>query len=540
MSKEIAFDIDARNGLAAGVHKLSEAVKVTLGPKGRFVALGAEKSYKAPGVTNDGVTVAKDIDFANPVEQMGAKMVREVAGRTDKEVGDGTTTATLLTDELVSAGLLDIAAGADPIALRRGIQRAADAAIEAVKANAVSIETHEQTASVATISAGDKVIGEKIAECIDEVGKDGVIICEKSQTFGIDVEIKKGMLFERGFFSPYFASDMGNMKGELEEPYIMITDQRIQTVQEIMPMLEAVKASGHPLLIIADDMSNEVMNTLLLNKMHNALEVVAVKCPGYTGSDNQKVQNMDIAILTGGQVISQDFGLNVGDVTKAMLGRARKVKITKDSTLIVGGLGKKEAIADRCTQIKAELAETTQSGERRGLRERLAKMSGGIGVLRVGAATEAELISVRRRIEDAIRSVQSALREGIVAGGGVALLQAIPALDALEAEGDELTGINIVRHALEAPVRTIAENAGYEGNLIVEKCKELEIGYGLNSATGEYGDMIAMGVADPTEVTRTALQSAVSLASLLLVTEATISEKVVEVTWEDLGIHLDK
>lgn len=541
MSKEIAFDVDARSGLASGVHKLSQAVKVTLGPKGRYAALQSEKpQYRPPAITNDGVTVAKDIDFANPVEQMGAKMVREVAGQTDKEVGDGTTTATLLTGELVSVGLRSITAGADPIAIRRGIQRAAEAAIEAVKANAVAIETHEQTANVATISSGDELIGEKIAECIDEVGKDGVIIAEKSQTFGIQVDVKKGLMFERGFLSPYMASDMGNMKGELDEAYVLITDQKILNIQDILPVLEAVKQAVHPLLIIAEDLGNEVVNTLLLNRMHKTLDVVAVKAPGFMDSDSRKKQLMDIAVLTGGQVISPEFGLTPADATKAMLGRAKKVKITKDSTLIVGGFGNKEAIEERCKQIKAELERTTASGERRELRERLAKMSGGIGILRVGAATETELISVRRRIEDAIRSVQSALREGIVAGGGVALLQAIPALDALEAEGDERTGIEIVRKALEAPVRTIAENAGYEGNLVVEKCKTLDKGCGLNSATGEYGDMIAMGVADPTEVVRTSLQSAVSLACLILVTEATINEKVEEVTWEDLGIKVGK
>lgn len=540
MPKEIAFNADARSGLAAGVRKLADAVKVTLGPKGRYVATQDDRYWKAPQITNDGVTVAKDIDFANPVEQMGAKMVREVAGQTDNEVGDGTTTATLLTDELVSVGLRSIAAGADPIAIRQGIQRAAAAAIEAVKANAIAIETHEQTANVATISAGDALIGEKIAEAIDEVGKDGVIIAEKSQTFGIEVDVKKGLMFERGFLSPYMADDMPNMRGELEEPYVLVTDQKIQNIQDILPVLEAVKQSGHPLLIIAGDVGTEALNTLLLNRMRGALNVVAVQCPGYMDSDSRKKQNMDIAILTGGQVITPELGLTLTDATKAMLGRAKKVKITKDSTLIIGGLGDKGAIEERCKQIKAEYDGTTSRGERRELRERLAKMSGGIGVLRVGAATETELISTRRRIEDAIRSVQSALREGVVAGGGTALLQAIPALDALEAEGDEKVGIDIVRKALEAPVRTIAENAGYEGTLVVEECKKLDKGCGLNAATGEYGDMIAMGVADPTEVVRTSLESAVSLACLILITEVTVNDKVEEITWEDLGIDIKK
>lgn len=534
MPKEIAFNADARSGLAAGVHKLSAAVKVTMGPKGRFVASQDDRYWKAPGVTNDGVTVAKDIVFTDPVEQMGAKMVREVAGQTDNEVGDGTTTATLLTDEIVTEGLRSIAAGADPIAIRRGIQRASEAAIEAVKANAIEIETHEQTANVATISAGDPVIGEKIAEAIDEVGKDGVIIAEKSQTFGIGLEVKKGLMFERGFLSPYMADDMANMVGELEEPYVFVTDQKIQNIQDILPVLEAVKQSGHPLLIIADDLGAECLNTLLLNRMRGALNVVAVKAPGYQDSDSRRKQNMDIAILTGGTVISPEFGLTIADATKGMLGRCRKAKFTKDSTLIIGGMGNKDAIEERCKQIKAEYAAQTSRGERRELRERLAKMSGGIAVLRVGAATETELISTRRRIEDAIRAVQSALREGVVAGGGVALLQAAPALDVLEAEGDEQVGIDIVRRALEAPMRTIADNAGYEGKLVVEKCKGLEKGCGLNAATGEYGDMIAMGVADPTEVVRQSLTAAVSLACLILVTEVTINDKVEEITWEDL------
>lgn len=535
-TKEIAFNTDARSGLAAGVHKLSEAVKVTLGPKGRYVATQDDRSWKAPQVTNDGVTVAKDIDFANPVEQMGAKMVREVAGQTDNEVGDGTTTATLLTDALVSEGLRSIAAGADPIALRRGIQRASAVAIEAVKARAIAIETHEHTAGVGAISAGDALIGEKIAEAIDEVGKDGVIIAEKSQTFGIEVEVKKGLMFERGFLSPYMADDMANMKGELEEPYVMVTDQKIQNIQDILPVLEAVKQSGHPLLIVADDLGAEALNTLLLNRMRGALNVVAVKCPAYQDSDSRKKQNMDIAVLTGGQVITPELGLTLSDATKDMLGRAKKVKISKDSTLIVGGLGDKAAIEERCAQIRAEYDATTSRGERRELRERLAKLSGGIGVMRVGAATETELISTRRRIEDAIRAVQSALREGVVAGGGVALLQAASALDALEAEGDEQVGIDIVRRALEAPMRTIAENAGLEGALVVEKCKTLDAGCGLNAATGEYGDMVAMGVADPAEVVRKALEAAVSLAGLILVTEVAINDKVEEITWEDLGI----
>lgn len=539
-TKEIAFNTDARSGLAAGVHKLSEAVKVTLGPKGRYVATQDDRSWKAPQVTNDGVTVAKDIDFANPVEQMGAKMVREVAGQTDNEVGDGTTTATLLTDALVSEGLRSIAAGADPIALRRGIQRASAAAIEAVKACAIAIETHEHTAGVGAISAGDALIGEKIAEAIDEVGKDGVIIAEKSQTFGIEVEVKKGLMFERGFLSPYMADDMANMKGELEEPYVMVTDQKIQNIQDILPVLEAVKQSGHPLLIVADDLGAEALNTLLLNRMRGALNVVAVKCPAYQDSDSRKKQNMDIAVLTGGQVITPELGLTLSDATKDMLGRAKKVKISKDSTLIVGGLGDKAAIEERCAQIRAEYDVTTSRGERRELRERLAKLSGGIGVMRVGAATETELISTRRRIEDAIRAVQSALREGVVAGGGVALLQAASVLDALAAEGDEQVGIDIVRRALEAPMRTIAENAGLEGALVVEKCKTLDAGCGLNAATGEYGDMVAMGVADPAEVVRKALEAAVSLASLILVTEVAINDKVEEITWEDLGIDIKK
>lgn len=522
MPKDVAFGADARSGLAAGVHKLAEAVKVTMGPRGRYVAL--DESTKTPGITNDGVTVAKDVDFSNHVEQMGAKMVREAAGKTDIEVGDGTTAATLLTDEIARAGLRYIAAGSEPIPIRRGIQKASAAMIDYIKKESTPVDSHEQFANVATVAVGDSHIGEKIAEAMDEVGKDGVIIVEKSQTFGIDVDVAKGMMFDRGFLSPHMADDMGAMTGELEDAYVLVTDQKITDVHDIIPVLEAVAKTGDPLLIVCQDISPEPLNTILLNKMRGVLKAVAVKGPDYMEA-HEKPQTEDIAILTGATYLDSALGMKVSDASIDKLGRAKVVKITKDRTLISDGAGDPAAIEERCKQIKGELDRADTRDAKRLLRERLGKLGGGIGTLRVGAATETELVTLRRRIEDALRATQTAAREGVVAGGGIALLRSAKALDGVEYENeDERRGGEILRAVAESPLRTIAENSGFEGPVVVEKCKGLDEGCGLNAATGEYGDMIKMGVADPTEVVRTSLETAVSLASLILITEATVSD----------------
>lgn len=532
MPKDIAFDAEARKALAAGVHTLAQAVKVTLGPKGRYVAI-AEGSRK-PGITNDGVTVARDIDFEDPVMQMGAKIVREAAGKTDRNVGDGTTTATLLTDEIVTEGMRNITAGADPIGIRRGIQKATDVLVASLKEEAVAVDSPEQIANVGAISSGNAEIGEKIAEAMAEVGKDGVIICEKSNTFGIQVDAAKGMLFERGFLSPYMADDMGNMKGELDDPFIFITDQEIKNIQDIVPVLEGVIQAKRPLLIVTEYLSPEVLETLLLNQQRGTLKVAAVKPPD--AGDKRKKQLEDMAVLTGGTYISPEFGIELSDANVSMLGRAKNVRITKDTTLISSGLGDPEAIAARVAQIKAQIEECNDSRDKALDRERVAKLSGGIGILRIGAATEAELLSVRRRVEDALRATQSAVREGIVAGGGTALLRAAARLDEIEcANNDELVGVDIMRRAAEAPLRTIAENAGLNGSNVVDEVKKLDGSWGFNAATGEYADMVATGVTDPTEVVRISLQTAASLACLLLITEVTVNETPKEpITIDDL------
>ena len=530
MAKQITFEADARKALAAGVTKLAEAVKVTLGPKGRYVAL--QKSYGAPVITNDGVTVAREVELEDPIENMGAQLVREAAVKTNDVAGDGTTTATLLADVIVREGLRNVTAGADALGIRRGIQRATDAVVEAIKADSTPVSTKEQIAAVGTISAGDAVIGEKIAEAMEAVGKDGAISVEESQTFGMDMEIVEGMEYDRGYISPYMATDMEKMEAVMKDPYILLTDQKVTNIQDMVTMLEEVMRSGRQLLIVAEDVEGEALATLLLNRLRGTLKVVAIKAPGF--GDRRKRILEDIAAVTGAQVIDKDLGMTLADANISMLGTAKTVKVTKDSTLIVDGAGDKRNIDARIAQIKAEMENTKSDFDRDKLQERLAKLSGGVAVLKVGAATESELKETKSRIEDALQATRAAVEEGIVAGGGVALVNAIPAVDALvPADSDEAVGIAIIRKALEAPMRAIAQNAGYEGSVVVERVKNLKKGEGLNCATGEYGDMIKMGVNDPVKVTRTALQSAASVAALILITEATINEIPKDTSIED-------
>lgn len=522
MAKEIKFEADARSGMANGVKKLADAVKVTLGPKGRYVAL--ERSFGAPLVTNDGVTVAREVELEDPVENMGAQLVREAAVKTNDVAGDGTTTATLLADVIVGEGLRNVTAGADALGIRRGIAKATDAVVEAIKADATEITTKDQIANVGTISAGDPAIGEKIAEAMDVVGKDGAISVEESQTsFGIDVEVVQGMQYDRGYISPYMATDSERMEAVLKDPYILLTDLKITSVQDLVPLLEGIMKSGRPLLIVAEDVEGEALGTLLLNKLRGTLNVVAIKAPGF-GDRRARILE-DIAVVTGGKVVSKDFGMTLADITADALGTAKTVKVSKDATVIVDGAGDKAAIEARVNQMKSELEHIESDFDREKLQERLAKLAGGVAVLKVGAATESELKEMKSRIEDALQATRAAVEEGIVAGGGVALINAISALDGLEvANGDEQVGVDIIRKALEAPMRAIATNAGFEGSVVVEKAKALAKGEGYNFANGEIGDMIEMGVNDPVKVTRTALQSAASVAGLILITEATINE----------------
>lgn len=521
MAKEIKFEADARSGMAEGVKKLADAVKVTLGPKGRYVAL--ERSFGAPLVTNDGVTVAREVELEDPVENMGAQLVREAAVKTNDVAGDGTTTATLLADVIVSEGLRNVTAGADALGIRRGIVKATDAVVEAIKADATEITTKDQIANVGTISAGDAVIGEKIAEAMDEVGKDGAISVEESQTFGIDIDIVQGMQYDRGYISPYMATDTERMEAVLNDPYILLTDLKVTSIQDLVPLLEQIMKSGRSLLIVAEDVEGEALGTLLLNKLRGTLNVVAIKAPGF-GDRRARILE-DIAVVTGGKVVSKDFGMTLADVTIDALGTAKTVKVSKDTTVIVDGAGDPAAIEARVASMRAEYDHLDSDFDREKLQERLSKLSGGVAVLKVGAATESELKETKSRIEDALQATRAAVEEGIVAGGGVALINAISALDALDAaDADEQVGIDIIRKALEAPMRAIATNAGYEGSVVVEKVKGFAKGEGINFANGEQGNMIAMGVNDPVKVTRTALQSAASVAALILITEATINE----------------
>ena len=521
MAKIIAFDEEARRGLERGMNQLADAVKVTLGPKGRNVVL--EKKWGAPTITNDGVSIAKEIELEDPYEKIGAELVKEVAKKTDDVAGDGTTTATVLAQALVKEGLRNVAAGANPMALKRGIEKAVEAVSAALLEQAKDVETKEQIASTASISAADTQIGELIAEAMDKVGKEGVITVEESNTFGLELELTEGMRFDKGYISAYFATDMERMEASLEDPYILIANSKIGSVKDLLPLLEKVMQSGKPLLIIAEDVEGEALSTLVVNKIRGTFKSVAVKAPGF--GDRRKAMLGDIAILTGGEVISEEVGLKLENATLDLLGRARKVVITKDETTIVDGAGSSEQVNGRVNQIRAEIENSDSDYDREKLQERLAKLAGGVAVIKAGAATEVELKERKHRIEDAVRNAKAAVEEGIVAGGGVALLQASQVFEKLELEGDEATGANAVRIALEAPLKQIAGNAGLEGGVVVEKVRNLTPGHGLNAATGEYVDLVAEGIIDPAKVTRSALQNAASIAALFLTTEAVIADK---------------
>ncbi|MEU8977793.1 chaperonin GroEL [Streptomyces sp. NPDC048309] len=521
MAKIIAFDEEARRGLERGMNQLADAVKVTLGPKGRNVVL--EKKWGAPTITNDGVSIAKEIELEDPYEKIGAELVKEVAKKTDDVAGDGTTTATVLAQALVREGLRNVAAGANPMALKRGIEKAVEAVSGALLEQAKDVETKEQIASTASISAADTQIGELIAEAMDKVGKEGVITVEESQTFGLELELTEGMRFDKGYISAYFATDMERMEAVLDDPYILIANSKISNVKDLLPLLEKVMQSGKPLLIIAEDVEGEALSTLVVNKIRGTFKSVAVKAPGF--GDRRKAMLGDIAILTGGEVISEEVGLKLENAGLDLLGRARKVVITKDETTIVDGSGSADQVAGRVNQIRAEIENSDSDYDREKLQERLAKLAGGVAVIKAGAATEVELKERKHRIEDAVRNAKAAVEEGIVAGGGVALIQASAVFEKLELEGDEATGANAVKLALEAPLKQIAVNGGLEGGVVVEKVRNLPIGHGLNAATGEYVDMIAEGIIDPAKVTRSALQNAASIAALFLTTEAVIADK---------------
>ncbi|GKQ36502.1 chaperonin GroEL [Streptomyces sp. A012304] len=521
MAKIIAFDEEARRGLERGMNQLADAVKVTLGPKGRNVVL--EKKWGAPTITNDGVSIAKEIELEDPYEKIGAELVKEVAKKTDDVAGDGTTTATVLAQALVREGLRNVAAGANPMALKRGIEKAVEAVSAALLEQAKDVETKEQIASTASISAADTQIGELIAEAMDKVGKEGVITVEESQTFGLELELTEGMRFDKGYISAYFATDMERMEAVLDDPYILIANSKISSVKDLLPLLEKVMQSGKPLLIIAEDVEGEALSTLVVNKIRGTFKSVAVKAPGF--GDRRKAMLNDIAILTGGEVISEEVGLKLENTSLDLLGKARKVVITKDETTIVDGAGSSEQVAGRVNQIRAEIENSDSDYDREKLQERLAKLAGGVAVIKAGAATEVELKERKHRIEDAVRNAKAAVEEGIVAGGGVALLQASQVFEKLELEGDEATGAAAVKLALEAPLKQIAVNAGLEGGVVVEKVRNLTPGHGLNAATGEYVDLVAEGIIDPAKVTRSALQNAASIAALFLTTEAVIADK---------------
>ncbi|MER7740617.1 chaperonin GroEL [Streptomyces sp. NPDC096538] len=521
MAKIIAFDEEARRGLERGMNQLADAVKVTLGPKGRNVVL--EKKWGAPTITNDGVSIAKEIELEDPYEKIGAELVKEVAKKTDDVAGDGTTTATVLAQALVKEGLRNVAAGANPMALKRGIEKAVEAVSAALLEQAKDVETKEQIASTASISAADVQIGELIAEAMDKVGKEGVITVEESQTFGLELELTEGMRFDKGYISAYFATDMERMEAVLDDPYILIANSKVSNVKDLLPLLEKVMQSGKPLLIIAEDVEGEALSTLVVNKIRGTFKSVAVKAPGF--GDRRKAMLGDIAILTGGEVISEEVGLKLENATVDLLGKARKVVITKDETTIVDGAGSADQVQGRVNQIRAEIENSDSDYDREKLQERLAKLAGGVAVIKAGAATEVELKERKHRIEDAVRNAKAAVEEGIVAGGGVALLQASQVFEKLELEGDEATGANAVKLALEAPLKQIAVNGGLEGGVVVEKVRNLTVGHGLNAATGEYVDMIAEGIIDPAKVTRSALQNAASIAALFLTTEAVIADK---------------
>ncbi|WP_022873604.1 chaperonin GroEL [Nesterenkonia alba] len=522
MAKTIAFDEEARRGLERGLNALADAVKVTLGPRGRNVVL--EKSWGAPTITNDGVSIAKEIELEDPYEKIGAELVKEVAKKTDDVAGDGTTTATVLAQALVKEGLRNVAAGADPMGLKRGIDQAVEAVTEQLFSSAQEVETTEQIAATASISAADKQIGELIAQALDKVGKEGVITVEESNTFGLELELTEGMRFDKGYLSGYFVTDAERQEAVLEDPYILIANSKISSVKDVLGILEQVMQSGKPLLVIAEDVEGEALAALVVNKLKGTFKSVAVKAPGF--GDRRKAMLADIAILTGGQVIAEEVGLKLENATLDLLGTARKVVVTKDETTIVEGAGDADEIAGRVNQIKAEIENTDSDYDREKLQERLAKLAGGVAVIKAGAATEVELKERKHRIEDAVRNAKAAVDEGIVAGGGVALIQAgARAFENLTLQGDEATGAKIVKYAVEAPLKQIAVNAGLEAGVVAEKVKSLPTGQGLNAATGEYEDLLAAGVADPVKVTRSALQNAASIASLFLTTEAVVADK---------------
>ena len=522
MAKLIAFDEEARRGLERGLNTLADAVKVTLGPRGRNVVL--EKAWGAPTITNDGVSIAKEIELEDPYEKIGAELVKEVAKKTDDIAGDGTTTATVLAQALVREGLRNVAAGADPLSLKRGIEKAVEAVTEALLSSAKEVETEEEIAATASISAGDAEIGKLIAEAMEKVGKEGVITVEDSNTFGLHLELTEGMRFDKGFLSGYFVTDPERQEAVLEDPYILVVNQKISNVKDLVPVLEKVMQSGKPLLIVAEDVEGEALALLVLNKMRGSIKSVAVKAPGF--GDRRKAQMADIAILTGGQVITEEVGLSLDAATLDMLGSARKVVVTKDETTIIEGAGDVAAIEGRVAQIRAEIANSDSDYDREKLQERLAKLAGGVAVLKAGAATEVELKERKHRIEDAVRNAKAAVEEGIVPGGGVALIQAgVKVFDKLELTGDEATGANIVRVAIDAPLKQIAANAGLEPGVVVDRGRSLPAGTGLNAATGEYEDLMAAGIADPVKVTRSALQNAASIAGLFLTTEAVVANK---------------
>ncbi|HEY7054630.1 MAG TPA: chaperonin GroEL [Mycobacterium sp.] len=521
MAKTIAYDEEARRGLERGLNSLADAVKVTLGPKGRNVVL--EKKWGAPTITNDGVSIAKEIELEDPYEKIGAELVKEVAKKTDDVAGDGTTTATVLAQALVREGLRNVAAGANPMALKRGIDQAVEKVTETLLKSAKEVETKEQIAATAGISAGDSSIGELIAEAMDKVGNEGVITVEESNTFGLQLELTEGMRFDKGYISGYFVTDPERQEAVLEEPYILLVSSKVSTVKDLLPLLEKVIQASKPLLIIAEDVEGEALSTLVVNKIRGTFKSVAVKAPGF--GDRRKAMLQDMAILTGGQVISEEVGLTLENADVALLGKARKVVVTRDETTIVEGAGDSDAIAGRVAQIRQEIENSDSDYDREKLQERLAKLAGGVAVIKAGAATEVELKERKHRIEDAVRNAKAAVEEGIVAGGGVALLQSAPSLDELKLQGDQATGVNIVKVALEAPLKQIAFNAGLEPGVVAEKVRNSKAGTGLNADTNEYEDLLKAGVADPVKVTRSALQNAASIAGLFLTTEAVVADK---------------
>ena len=520
-SKLLKFGEEARRGLEAGVDKLADTVAITLGPKGQNVVL--DKKWGAPTITNDGVTIAKEVELEDPWENMGAQLAKEVATKTNDVAGDGTTTATVLARAMVKAGMKNVAAGANPMALKRGIERAVDAAVEAIRSLAKDIESKDEIANVASISAGDQEIGRTIAEAMDKVGKDGVITVEESNTFGIELEFTEGMQFDKGYISPYFITDPDRQEAVLEDPSILLVNKKISSVQELVPLLEKVMQGGKPLLVIAEDVEGEALATLVVNKIRGTFSSVAVKAPGF--GDRRKAMLQDIAILAGGQVISEEVGLKLENVTVDLLGRARKVVVTKDTTTIVEGAGSQEDIKGRINQIKAEIDKTDSDWDREKLQERLAKLAGGVSVIKVGAATEVELKEKKHRIEDAVSATRAAVEEGVVPGGGVTLIRAESALDSLDLRDDEATGVQLVRVALSEPARRIAQNAGHEGAVVVAQIREEGDARGFDAATGEWTDLVKAGIVDPAKVTRSALQNAASIAGLVLTTESAVVEK---------------